>query len=489
MEYFKINLFNLIILLVVFAPLLLLSSELKAAGDSVGKVVYVRGVATAAQATLQDQTDKVRILARNANLYQSDVININKKSFAMIEMIDGTKMTLRPNTRLKLDKYEYTPKKQINQKTTNVSQNSGSANVLLHLLKGGLRSVTGAIGKLTNKSYKIRTTVATIGIRGTEFDARLCEGRCVDSSNAQQASASLTDKKLVGRVAFIRGSLTAQYKKDKSRSLSSGSPLYESDRIVSSVNGYAVLAFSDKSRITLTRNSEFYIREFNYQAEKPVVNKSVIELVRGGLRALTGLIAKSNRSKVKYSAMTVTIGIRGTGFDMMCDGLCRNAVNGKGGMKVNVWKGKVALDLDRGEKLIKEGQQFYIASKQSAAKLLPSKADKIKAPRPDEIKIDHDELFGSDVYEVETHVPGLYVSLYDGFLEVADNKGNIKVIGAGEAIKVTTKDGIKRLSNQPSFHTNDVIPAPDKFDDKFVNFLDFINQDDGFKEFEKCEVR
>ena len=37
------------------------------------------------------------------------------------------------------------------------------------LLKGSLRTVTGLVGKVNRQNYKITTSVATIGIRGTEF--------------------------------------------------------------------------------------------------------------------------------------------------------------------------------------------------------------------------------------------------------------------------------------------------------------------------------
>ena len=40
------------------------------------------------------------------------------------------------------------------------------------LLKGGLRAVTGLIGKRVNRdAYKLRTATATVGIRGTDFNA------------------------------------------------------------------------------------------------------------------------------------------------------------------------------------------------------------------------------------------------------------------------------------------------------------------------------
>src|SRR5690625_2473104 len=41
------------------------------------------------------------------------------------------------------------------------------------LLKGGLRTVTGAVGKKQHEQYELKTPVATLGIRGTEYIAVL----------------------------------------------------------------------------------------------------------------------------------------------------------------------------------------------------------------------------------------------------------------------------------------------------------------------------
>ena len=40
---------------------------------------------------------------------------------------------------------------------------------MFSLLKGGLRTITGLVGRSNRKNYQISTTVATIGIRGTEY--------------------------------------------------------------------------------------------------------------------------------------------------------------------------------------------------------------------------------------------------------------------------------------------------------------------------------
>ncbi|MDB5985474.1 MAG: hypothetical protein JWR16_527 [Nevskia sp.] len=46
------------------------------------------------------------------------------------------------------------------------------------LLKGGFRAVSGAIGKVKHEDYEVATPVATIGIRGTDYLAVLCDANC-----------------------------------------------------------------------------------------------------------------------------------------------------------------------------------------------------------------------------------------------------------------------------------------------------------------------
>ena len=46
------------------------------------------------------------------------------------------------------------------------------------MLKGGIRAVTGYIGKRNRDAYKVHTAVATIGIRGTGHNTRICAGDC-----------------------------------------------------------------------------------------------------------------------------------------------------------------------------------------------------------------------------------------------------------------------------------------------------------------------
>jgi hypothetical protein len=76
-------------------------------------------------------------------------------------------MTLRPNTTLKIEAYNY------------VEGRPQEDSAFLRLLKGGLRTVTGLVGKRGNQdAYKIGTSTATIGIRGSSGDTLDCVQGC-----------------------------------------------------------------------------------------------------------------------------------------------------------------------------------------------------------------------------------------------------------------------------------------------------------------------
>jgi hypothetical protein len=74
-------------------------------------------------------------------------------------MIDGGLLSIQPESQLAINQYQF-----------NESTKDGS--VSMSLLKGGLRTVTGALNKASN-NYKMETPVASIGVRGTHYEAEL----------------------------------------------------------------------------------------------------------------------------------------------------------------------------------------------------------------------------------------------------------------------------------------------------------------------------
>jgi hypothetical protein len=112
----------------------------------------------------------VRILSQKSQIENGDTVNTERDSYAQIKFTDGAQMTLKPNTAVKIENVTF------------VEDKPQSDSFLYSLVKGGLRAVTGLVGKRSNDKYEMGTATATIGIRGTTFSADDChsnrEGDC-----------------------------------------------------------------------------------------------------------------------------------------------------------------------------------------------------------------------------------------------------------------------------------------------------------------------
>lgn len=123
---------------------------------SAGTVILAKGVVTA---TGSDNAN--RVLAKGTAVEEGDVIKTAGQSFAVIRMLDNSKLTLKPGTTLAIGKF---------------SLEEGKEEACINLVRGGLRTVTGLIGKRKPKSFNVDTPIASIGIRGTDFITRICAG-------------------------------------------------------------------------------------------------------------------------------------------------------------------------------------------------------------------------------------------------------------------------------------------------------------------------
>jgi hypothetical protein len=133
---------------------ILLSPAAFAAEDSAGMVVASRGEVIALS------NGGSRELKQGDFIYESDEIITSNKSFAVLQFVDGAKVTVRPDSTVIIEQYLY-------------NGNDGDA-AELSLVSGGLRVITGAMAKTHPENYKVRTPVALMGVRGTEFSVMLC---------------------------------------------------------------------------------------------------------------------------------------------------------------------------------------------------------------------------------------------------------------------------------------------------------------------------
>jgi hypothetical protein len=95
-----------------------------------------------------------RPAAKGLQLQSGDRV-VTGNGRAQLRFTDGAYVSLQPNTDFSIRDYRYDGK------------SDGSEKGIFGLLRGALRTVTGAIGRVNRGAYQIQTPTATIGIRGT----------------------------------------------------------------------------------------------------------------------------------------------------------------------------------------------------------------------------------------------------------------------------------------------------------------------------------
>jgi hypothetical protein len=417
------------------------------AAEAVGKVGNMSGTLV-----VQRVDGTVNVVGPKAEVFAGDMLITAKDSYAQVEMSDGTKMTLRPNSNLRIESYQFR------------KEAPKDDNVVLRLLKGGFRTVTGLIGKRGNAdAYKLRAATATIGIRGTDFSSRLCATKgCQDDETTRQAAMKPlpTRSPVVGRVMLTQGELSAKDETGKERKLQLGAPVYEGDTLVTAAKSYAVVAFRDEGRVSLQESTQFRVEKFKYDKAKSEEN-AVLRLIKGGVRVVTGLIGRVNHDNYRFNVATATIGIRGTGFDAWCNGPCASGADNPGategnpldGAGVYVWGGEVVL-VSPGGSFIVALQQAAIIARDSGKPVriiaIPPSILDNSTPRPDSIPFDMEKLFGA---ESDAGDAGLYVTVHDGHVVLSLDEKTLDLFSGETGFADSLI--LKLLSDTPGFMGGD----------------------------------
>lgn len=418
------------------APCLVLASLAHA--QTAGEVEFSRGVGFA-----QTPGEGPRTLGKGLSLKEGDRLTTSAGASAIIKLQDGTRMTVRPNSELVLQQYQF-------------KENASDNGMLMQLVRGGFRAVTGLISKNSPNAARVQTSTATIGIRGTDFDARLCAADCgAESSriadaarpNAVQASA-----KLVG----AQGEIYATDAAGVRRRLVDGGSVYPGDVIETARGAQGMLAFRDETRITLGSQTRFRVDNFVYDDKNAGEGRFLASILRGSVRALTGLIAKSNNRNVGFSTATATIGIRGTGFDVTCTGPCAGEPGDpNAGLTLWTWLGSIEVGQggQTALQVLQAGQGLFISPSGMQPVVNQPGMD---TQRPDQTSVPSN-LFSSD--NISDSSEGLFVFVRDGHIEIVSAR-EILHLGRGEAGYAGPGGETGRPPLVPKFIDFDRIPLP-----------------------------
>jgi hypothetical protein len=152
----------------VILLLSMIGSTCVSAAESAASVILSVGKNTA---QLPDQ--ELRSLKRKSLIFQQDLVSTGSNGRLQLRFTDNSRVSLRPDTLFKVDEYEYQQSAPSNGKS------------VYRLLKGGLRTITGAISDADVDNYQVQTPIATIGVRGTHYSLFYCDTACHEATRSR----------------------------------------------------------------------------------------------------------------------------------------------------------------------------------------------------------------------------------------------------------------------------------------------------------------
>ncbi len=128
------------------------------------------------------------------------------------------------------------------------------------------------------------------------------------------AEQVVSNKSKVGYVARQKGRVTVKDLNGETQILEINSPIYEGDRITTGMGSTAYIAMDDGAEIYLKEDSIIKISTYVITSGFDKNSSSILDLIRGGLRKITGSIGASALSNYQVQTGLATIGIRGTEY-------------------------------------------------------------------------------------------------------------------------------------------------------------------------------
>lgn len=169
----------------------------------------------------------------------------------------------------------------------------------------------------------------------------------------------------IGRVVWVQGTLQAAMENKETRQLQKSSIIYLHDILKTNANSQAQLIFTDNTLMTLREKTELNLQDYKYRpkAKGKSIGKYVMQLITGGFRTITGLIAKNNPNEYRVNTPVATIGVRGTDYTINFDGT---------ELLIGSYEGVPCVDNKKGSLCLEGKNRFSKVLQDSAPQVLAS---------------------------------------------------------------------------------------------------------------------
>lgn len=119
---------------------------------------------------------------------------------------------------------------------------------------------------------------------------------------------------VVGNVTKVEGYATATDKSGTDRRLVDNDDLYEGDRLTTDKDSTLKIKMVDDAEILLKQDSSLRLTEYTLKSGFEPGSTSILDLIKGGLRKITGSIGANPLSIYRFQTGVMTIGVRGTDY-------------------------------------------------------------------------------------------------------------------------------------------------------------------------------
>jgi hypothetical protein len=126
----------------------------------------------------------------------------------------------------------------------------------------------------------------------------------------------------------------------------------------------SVIRFDDGHTVVLNENTEFRVNQYSFDKDRPQGDNIAMQLLKGAMRSVSGLIGSRSRTAFALLAPQATIGIRGTDFMIA---LVNPAY-------LSVLQGSIAATNTAGSATFAAGTTATVASSTALAAAIPASA-------------------------------------------------------------------------------------------------------------------
>lgn len=376
-------------------------------------------------------------LGKGQTLRTGDRITTAITGLALVQMTDGARVSVRPGSDLVLKDYNFQPAAPDNK-------------MVIQLVKGGLRTVSGLVAKTGPDASRVETKTATVGIRGTDFDVRLCEADCAAERGAIKQPPRDLLPKASARVLTFRGGAQLVGLDGQARPVVEGAPVYPGDRVETAPMAQLTLALRDGGLVVLDAATHWHLDDFVHDPSNPTESRLVARVTTGSVRVMGGPQMTDRGLLLVMPAASVRLGR--AGVDVACQGAC-DGVGTQDGLAVFAWQGGATVEPRTGPAaVLVEGQGVVLRGGTQAAQ----NTGLVGLPDVAQLTVPG-VWFGQSA--VDQGAEGLWVVVREGHVALQGQQGTLH-LGKGEAGVLRNDGALQRPQQWPLVLEFDRTPHP-----------------------------